>query len=61
MRDFIQSLVQDESGVTAVEYAILAAIVVGVLGLASVGFKAALTDAWTAVTTGLNDASGAGS
>lgn len=56
MRDFIQSLARDESGVTAVEYAILAALVVGILVLAATNFSTALETLWGTVTEGLNTA-----
>ena len=59
MRNFIQSLARDERGVTALEYGILAAIVVGVLVAASTPFSAALTALWLKVTTGLTSAAGA--
>lgn len=56
MRKFIKSLARDESGVTALEYAILGGIVVAVLVTAGVSFKDDLGAAFTAIGTGLTEA-----
>ncbi len=56
MRNFLQSLARDERGVTAVEYGILAAIVIGVLVGAGALFKDALENLWDAVTSGMSNA-----
>ncbi|MBP6020108.1 MAG: Flp family type IVb pilin [Burkholderiaceae bacterium] len=53
MRNFIKSLAHDERGVTALEYALLGVIVVGVLGVASTGFSGALQGAFDTLITGL--------
>lgn len=53
MHKFIKSLARDESGVTAVEYAVLAGIVVIVLGVAGAAFGDALNAAFTRVTGSL--------
>lgn len=51
MRDFIQSLAGDESGVTAVEYAILAGVVVAIIAGAGAAFSTGLGDLFGALTT----------
>lgn len=55
MRKFIQSLLRDERGVSALEYAILAGMIVVVVGVALTSFGETLSDAFetlgTAVTT----------
>jgi len=56
MRKFVQTLLRDERGVTAVEYGILAAIVVGVLVLAGATFGDELTALWGRVTDGMGGA-----
>lgn len=59
MRNFIKSLARDERGVTALEYGILAAIVVGILVGVGSTFDTSLTALWAAVTGGLDDAASA--
>lgn len=56
MRKFVQTLLRDERGVTAVEYGILAAIVVGVLVLGTTAFKADLLALWERVSEGMTTA-----
>jgi pilus assembly protein Flp/PilA len=55
MRKFIQSLARDERGVSALEYAILAGLIVGVLvtavGVFSGDLSTAFTNLGNAVTT----------
>lgn len=55
MRKFIQSLVHDDRGVSALEYAILAGMIVVVVGAAMAAFGPVLTAAFTnlagAITT----------
>ncbi|HEY9460619.1 MAG TPA: Flp family type IVb pilin [Paralcaligenes sp.] len=55
MRKFIQSLARDERGVSALEYAILAGLIVGVLvtavGVFSGDLSAAFSNLGAAVTT----------
>lgn len=55
MRKFIQSLAHDERGVSALEYAILAGVIVGVVVTAVTAFGGDLTTAFqnlgTSVTT----------
>lgn len=51
MRDFIQSLARDESGVTAVEYAILAGVVVAIIAGAGAAFSDGLGGLFGALTT----------
>ncbi|MFA5521487.1 MAG: Flp family type IVb pilin [Castellaniella sp.] len=53
MRNFLQTLARDERGVTAVEYGILAAIVVGALLVGALTFKEQLEGLWTTVTEGM--------
>lgn len=50
MRNFIQSLVCDESGVTAVEYAILAGVVVAIIASAGASFSTGLGGLFDALT-----------
>ena len=59
MRNFLQTLARDERGVTAVEYGILAAIIIGVLVLAGSAFQEELTNLWNRVADGMA-AAGAG-
>lgn len=53
MRNFIKSLARDESGVTAVEYAILAGVVVLILGVAGSAFSTALGNAFKDIADAL--------
>lgn len=59
MRKFIQSLLRDERGVSALEYAILAGMIVVVVGVALGSFGKELDKAFqalgTKVTTAVND------
>jgi pilus assembly protein Flp/PilA len=59
MRKFVQSLVRDERGVSALEYAILAGMIVVVVGAAVTAFGNELTAAFTALGTKLKAAVGA--
>lgn len=56
MRNFLQTLARDERGVTAVEYGILAAIVVGVLVLGAITFGKNLEALWEKVAEGISEA-----
>jgi pilus assembly protein Flp/PilA len=49
MRKFIQSLLRDERGVSALEYAILAGMIVVVVGVALTTFGDGLEDAFKAL------------
>ena len=55
MRNFIESLARDESGVTAVEYAILAGVVVAILVGAGMTFSTALEGAFNRLGLKLDD------
>jgi len=46
---FLRRLRKDERGLTAVEYAVLGAIVVGAIGAVGVSFRANLASAFTAL------------
>lgn len=61
MRNFInllvlKTLVRDERGVSALEYAILAGMIVGVVTVALAGFGDGLATSFTALTTKLTNA-----
>jgi len=47
MYNFIARLYTDERGLTAVEYAVLGAIVVGAIGLVGGAFRSDLSDAFS--------------
>lgn len=50
MKNLLKKLSRDERGVSALEYAILAAVVIGVVISALTVFEDTLTDAFTAVS-----------
>lgn len=56
MRNFMQTLLRDERGVTAVEYGILAALVIGALVVSAVAFGEQLTTLWEKVSSGMTTA-----
>jgi pilus assembly protein Flp/PilA len=58
MRKFIQSLVHDERGVSALEYAILAGMIVIAVGAAMGIFSGVLSDAFTLLGTKVTAAIG---
>lgn len=59
MRKFIQSLVHDDRGVSALEYAILAGMIVVVVGAAMTAFSPVLTGAFTSLGQAITDATAA--
>lgn len=60
MHNFLTSLINDERGVSALEYAILAGLIVGVvvsaLGIFGTGLDAAFTALTTKLTTAISAA-----
>lgn len=50
----IKSFVRDEAGVTAVEYSVLAVLIISAIVLATTAFSTALTSAFTAIGTKLS-------
>lgn len=50
MKNLLKKLSRDERGVSALEYAILAAVVIGVVISALTVFEGTLTDAFTTVS-----------
>jgi pilus assembly protein Flp/PilA len=62
MRTFFKAFVRDERGVSAMEYAVLAGIVVIALGAMAATFKTSISsmfsNLFTQVTTSQNNASG---
>jgi pilus assembly protein Flp/PilA len=58
MRKLFKAFVRDERGVSAMEYAVLAGIVVLALGAVSVGFKGSIADLFTGLFTKITAAQG---
>jgi pilus assembly protein Flp/PilA len=58
MRKLFKAFVRDERGVSAMEYAVLAGIVVLALGAVSVGFKSSISDLFTGLFTKVTTAQG---
>lgn len=58
MRKLFKAFVRDERGVSAMEYAVLAGIVVLALGAVSVGFKSSISDLFTGLFTKVTAAQG---
>ncbi|MEH6475796.1 MAG: Flp family type IVb pilin [Sneathiella sp.] len=60
MRKLIERLWQNESGVTSVEYALLAAAAAAIVGVAGTAFYTKLQTAFDAINLSTDDASGSG-
>ncbi|MEJ2379179.1 MAG: Flp family type IVb pilin [Gammaproteobacteria bacterium] len=58
MRKHLQRFVQDESGVTAIEYGLIAALVAVVIIAALTALGGSLTNIFTTVSNTLNTAAG---
>jgi pilus assembly protein Flp/PilA len=58
MRKLFKAFVRDERGVSAMEYAVLAGIVVLALGAVSAGFKSSISDLFTGLFTKVTTAQG---
>lgn len=56
MKNLLKKLSRDERGVSALEYAILAAVVLGVVVVAIQGFEVHIKEAFNKVGTQLNSA-----
>jgi pilus assembly protein Flp/PilA len=56
IRHFVRTFIQDESGVTAIEYGVLAVLVVGAIAAAMTSFKDDLGVAFTNIGTKLKTA-----
>jgi Flp pilus assembly protein, pilin Flp len=56
IRHFVRTFIQDESGVTAIEYGVLAVLVVGAIAAAMTSFKDDLRVAFTNIGTKLKTA-----
>lgn len=56
MINYIKSFVRDEEGVTAVEYSVLAVLMIAAVVLAMQAFSGGLTEAFTAIATKLKTA-----
>ncbi|MEZ2350989.1 Flp family type IVb pilin [Caballeronia sp. RCC_10] len=56
MQKFLKALVRDERGVSAMEYAILAGIVVIALVAAGTSFSTAISGLWTGITNAITAA-----
>jgi pilus assembly protein Flp/PilA len=46
---FIKNFIQEEDGVTAIEYALIAAVVAGIIGVAFGGLGTKIKDLFTAI------------
>lgn len=58
IRKLCKGIGQDERGLTAVEYAVLGAIIVGAIGVATAGYEGALTGAFEDLFTAAQGGSG---
>ncbi|KIG08686.1 Flp/Fap pilin component [Burkholderia sp. MR1] len=56
MQKFIKAFVRDERGVSAMEYAILAGIVVIALVAATTSFSSTITNLWAGITGAITKA-----
>ncbi|MDR5735689.1 MULTISPECIES: Flp family type IVb pilin [Caballeronia] len=56
MQKFLKAFVRDERGVSAMEYAILAGIVVIALVAAGTSFSSAISGLWGGITTAITNA-----
>lgn len=54
---FIKNFLQEEDGVTAIEYALIAALIAGVLTVTVTAFGGSITAFFTKMTTSMNNAS----